>query len=57
MTIINDENGISFVINVNDNTAEVTISKPTIDNVFIPQTVKYQSQEYLIPKIRKSSFE
>ena len=56
MTKITDENGISFIINTYDHTAEITISKPTTENVFIPRTVKYQSQEYLITKIRERSF-
>lgn len=50
------ENGISLKLNEENHTAAIIPSPNAQNNIFIPKTIQYQSDEYIIDKISKESF-
>lgn len=54
--IFTQENGLSFELNQQSLTAKIINSPQAKDDVFIPRSINYQSQEYLIIRIEENSF-
>ena len=50
------ENGVSFELNKNDLTAKIIYSPKARGNVFIPHSIEYQTQEYIITRIEANAF-
>lgn len=53
---ITEKSGLSYKINQNDFTAQITKSEVE-GNLFIPRSIFHQSQEYVITEINKNSFQ
>lgn len=54
--IFTQENGLSFELNQQSLTAKIINSPQAKEDIFIPRSINYQSQEYLIIRIEENSF-
>lgn len=51
-----NQNGLSYVINKNDNTAIVVNCTSSKSDIIIPRSIIYESTEYFVTKIYKNAF-
>ena len=56
MIIFQQPSGLRFKLDQNNFTAKIIESSEVINDVFIPRSIKYNSQEYLITEIEDGSF-
>lgn len=55
--IITEENGISYELNQENHTAKTIKSYISKDDLLIPRSIQYQSQEFIITSIGEESFQ
>ncbi|KAK8841019.1 hypothetical protein M9Y10_027856 [Tritrichomonas musculus] len=57
MRQITIENGVSFELNQNDFTAKIIHSPKASGNIFLPRSIDYQTQKYIIMHIDANAFQ
>lgn len=51
-----EKNGLKFLLNENDFTAQIINSPCAKGDIFIPKSINYESNDYIITSIQKNSF-